>query len=372
MKDTQPVALAGTSQTSLDKENETGRLGVRKAPEPPPSLQALFSRGDSMGSSRRWSTRQFSNEEMHSNVHPKQHSLDSTTYIQSIMPQSPKYRRVKSPSVSDKNAPPPLTPTRMEPSGISTTSVTATSVSTSNPESPLPSGTTSSAVTQGEVSVEERLLKRKDSVGSGNALRRTPSHPYLNSGNSSPHIPRESACTTPDTSHPIVRAHSTQQLKMSDDSDDSNVQQHLPQQKLGRSVWNKAGSHSDLSSSELRDRSTTPMGLKLLKDREISQSKESLDQSRDFLESGMKKMGSKESLKVKEISKTVQSPVQKDLSSLSISSTAPLPVHMATSPSGNWERSTALMDTQSSAEGSVENMQATFTQVSLTVEGGSR
>lgn len=114
------------------------------------------------------------------------------------------------------------------------------------------------------------------------------------------------------------------------------------------------------------------MGLKLLKDREISQSKESLDQSRDFLESGMKKMGSKESLKVKEISKTVQSPVQKDLSSLSISSTAPLPVHMATSPSGNWERSTALMDTQSSAEGSVENMQATFTQVSLTVEGGSR
>lgn len=115
------------------------------------------------------------------------------------------------------------------------------------------------------------------------------------------------------------------------------------------------------------------MGLKLLKDREISQSKESLDQSRDFLESGMKKMGSKESLKVKEISKTVQSPVQKDLSSLSISSTAPLPVHMATSPrDGNWERNTALMDTQSSAEGSVENMQATFTQVSLTVEGGSR
>ena len=127
------------------------------------------------------------------------------------------------------------------------------------------------------------------------------------------------------------------------------------------SPWSKTGSHTDLTS--FGERSGTPQGLKLLKDREISQSKESLDISRDPMESGMKRIGSKESLKGKDISKSsvIQPPPPKEHSlSLSIVSA---PVGVSTPRDGTWERSAPLKDTQASAEGSVESMQATFTQV---------
>ena len=47
-----------SSLPSTEKEKEN-RVCMRKGSEPPPSLQAIFSR-DSIGSSRRWSNRQFS------------------------------------------------------------------------------------------------------------------------------------------------------------------------------------------------------------------------------------------------------------------------------------------------------------------------
>ena len=158
-----------SSLPSTEKEKEN-RVCMRKGSEHPPCLQAIFSR-DSLGSSRRWSNRQFS----------------------------------------------------------------------------IPNNTSGSMVTLSEDSEKK---KRKES--SNNALRHTPSHPHLNSGNSSPGTSRSSTCAMPETSQPIVLAHSTQHLQ------------------LGKSPWSKAG--TDLTS--FGERSGTPQGLKLLNDREISQSKE--------------------------------------------------------------------------------------------------
>jgi len=358
IKESQSGTPAGNA-SFVEKEKDN-RIGPRKGSEAPLSLQNLF-RGEGIGSSRRWSTRQFSMEDPPaSNAHPKQHSLDST-YLQSIAPQSPKYRRVKSPSVSDKGAN-SSTPARMEPSSISTTSAMALPT-IGAAVTPLSGGSTSLVMLS-----EEETKKWKDNNVGGNssssssstALRRTPSHPHLNSGNNSPLLSRASVSATPESTHPIMRARSTQQLKMMDDAGISNSaqQQQQQQQQLGKSPWHKAGSHSDLTSTDTVERS----GMKLLKGQEISQSKESLDMPREPpLEPGMKRIGSKESLKGKDLSKTViQSPaVQKEQSSnLNVSMVSSVPV-----TSRDRERTTPLKDTQASAEGSVENMQATFTQV---------
>lgn len=340
IKESHSVSMV-SGLASADKVRE---VGMRKGSEPPPSLQAIFSR-DSMGSSRRWSNRQFSVDEIHNAMHPKQHSLDSS-YLQSITPQSPKYRRVKSPSVSDKNT---TTPTMMDPSSISTVSTTASSIAATTP---VPATSTSMVALGGDVG--ER--GKRDS----NNLHRTPSQPHLNSANASPQVSRSTAGLTSslDISQPISRAQSTQQLKLAEDSADETVV--LQQARTTRS---KSGSNADLSYTE-RERPGTPSGLKSLKDRELSQSKESLDISKDpLLESGMKRAGSRESLKGKEACKVIQPPVKEHSLSLSVMSS---PVGGSTARDmnkENWERSAPLKDMQSSAEGSVENMQASFTEV---------
>ena len=72
----------------------------------------------------------------------------------------------------------------------------------------------------------------------------------------------------------------------------------------------------------------------------------------------MKIIGSKESLKGKDISNSIIQPQH----SLSLSVVS-APVGVSTPRDGTWEKSAPLKDTQASAEGSVESMQATFTQV---------
>ena len=115
----------------------------QKSSEPPPSLQALFSRD--MGSSRRWA-------DSLSNVHLKQHSFDSS-HLQSIGTQYPKLlSRVKSPSMLlDKN-------TRLD---------------------------TSAGM------VKSEGFRRSEGI------HRTPSHPHLSSPVTSPQVPRSMAIPLP-------------------------------------------------------------------------------------------------------------------------------------------------------------------------------
>lgn len=92
------------------------------------------------------------------------------------------------------------------------------------------------------------------------------------------------------------------------------------------------------------------------KDRELSQSKESLNDT--LLGSGMKKTGSRESLKGKDssgFSKVIQTPLSSKEKTKSSSVTLITPRDLNKE---NRERSAPSKDTQSSAEGSVENMQA--------------
>ena len=336
LKESHSVSLVG-SAASAEKEKER-EVGIRKGSEPPPSLQAIFSRD--IG--RRWSNRQFSVDDMNSNMHPKQHSLDSS-YL-SMIPQSPKYRRVKSPSMSDKNTG-STTPTRMEPSNISIISTTASLIGTSTP---VPVSSTS-MVTLGEEVWEKGR-------GDANNTHHTPSIPHLISINGSPQVTCLTASLNSalDASQPIVRAQSTQQLKMLEDKDVSMKLQHP------KATRSKSGSNMELVSvSSERERPGTPSGLKSLKDRELSQSKDSLDISKDpLLESGMKKAGSRESLKGKETSKVILSEHSSVMSSL------PSVWTPRDKNKENWERSVSLRETQSSAKRSMENVQASFPQVS--------
>ena len=265
-------------------------------PEPPLSLQALFSR-DSIGSSRRWTNRQFSVDEL-TNSHLKQHSFDSTR-LQSSTPQSPKYlRRVRSPSMLDKNI--------KSDSGLDSEDQTG------------------------------KKVKEK--------LHRTPSHPHLNSAISNPQVSHSASILTMEN-QPIARARSTQQLKLEADNEET-----------AQIVCSRSGSNTDLVKSSSEKPGTS--GLKLIKDREISQSKESLNSCKDTVfNSGLKKTASRESLKGKESSSNFSKVIQTPVNESNISTTS-LTMPSRDLNKENRERSAPSKDTQSGAEGSIENTQA--------------
>ena len=263
---------------------------MRKGSEPPPSLQGLFDHG--MGSSRRWVHKQFSADELESN-HPKQHSFD-ISHLRALTPQSPKYvRRIKSPSTSDRTS--------------------------SNLESAK--------------------------------IPRTPSHPHLNSATSSPQVsPAPNKHMS--SSESIVRAHSSQQLKMESDNEEESV-----------ILRSGSGGRSDLSQrkSDHYEGLMIPSGLKLEKDRELSQSKESLSSQKESILSlslsGLKEAPSKESLKGGKDTNTPaglkEIVLSRELHATSLSTSAIL-----TSSEFSRERSAPHKETQTSAEGSIESTQA--------------
>ena len=293
-KETSLSMMSVPTAASLAGEKEAR---MRKGSEPPPSLQGLFDQ--SMGSSRRWVHKQFSADELQSS-HPKQHSFDSThlAQLRAVTPQSPKYmRRIKSPSTSDK--------------------------ASSNLESAK--------------------------------IPRTPSHPHLNSATSSPQVsPAPNKHMT--SSEGIVRAHSSQQLKMESDTEEESV-----------ILRSGSGGRSDLSQQK-SDHSEGLMmssGLKLEKDRELSQSKESLSSQKESILSlslgGLKKTPSKESLKG---SKDTNIPaglkeivLSREMHTTSQSTSAILTSSELFSKESR-ERSAPHKDTQTGAEGSVESTQA--------------
>ena len=177
LKDPKHKETLSTSAISTSAVVEKDVVKGRKGSEPPPSLQALFTRD--MGSSRRWANRPFSTADTDiGNIHLKQHSFDSS-HLQSLSPQSPKLymRRVKSPSVSDKN-------TR---GGV-------------------------------EMTLEGLAEGRRDSEGSSGGgggkdigLHRTPSHPHLNSATSSPQVSRHASAHSTDPTS--TASHSTCSLQ---------------------------------------------------------------------------------------------------------------------------------------------------------------
>ncbi len=312
-------------------------LRARKASEPPPSLQALFSR-DNVGSSRRWgggANRQISADE----IHMKQHSFDS-----SHLQQSPKLyaRRVKSPSVSDKNSRANETPLGVE------------------------------------------------------NIHRTPSHPHLNSAISSPQVSRS-------PSSAAAQQQQQQQQQQQRDRGEGNAQpaivharstQHLTSSKDEKAQQNwivktsSGGSNTDLATQHRDREALPPSGLKLMKDRELSMSKESLTggSKESSGGGGMKRTASRESLKGggtgggggKEGSKVIQAPPKEGnivsgssgggggggvggSGSVGMAGTTGS-VSIRELNKENRERSAPSKDTQSSAEGSVENMQAPLFQ----------
>ena len=279
---------------------------MRKGSEPPPSLQGLFDHG--MGSSRRWVHKQFSADELQSN-HPKQHSFDSThlTQLRAVTPQSPKYmRRIKSPSTSDK--------------------------ASSNLESAK--------------------------------IPRTPSHPHLNSATTSPQVsPAPNKHMS--SSESIVRAHSSQQLKMESDNEEESV-----------ILRSGSGGRSDLSQckSDHYEGLMISSGLKLEKDRELSQSKESLSSQKESILSlslgGLKKTPSKESLKGNKDTNTPaglkEIVLSREMHTTSQSTSAILTSSELFSKESR-ERSAPHKDTQTSAEGSVESTQAPLINLQVRV-----
>ncbi len=338
-RETKEVTTQQSHSTSASANVGEKELKNRKGSEPPPSLQSIFSR-DGMGSSRRWPNRQFNADEL-GNVHLKQHSFDSS-YLQSL-PQSPKYgRRVKSPSVSDKNA-----------------KVCAGGGGIVGIGGGGGGGDTSMLSTTGDI--VEGIQEVKEVV-----LHQISSNPHLNSATSSPQVshlgsPLMDGGSSSSSHHhtqqqqqlPISRAHSTQQLKLDIDNEE---EVHCRSTKVTRT---SSSSNADLihhHHSSPSDRSSAPSWLKMKKDRELSQSKESLNDT--LLGSGMKKTGSRESLKGKDssgFSKVIQTPFSSKEKTKSSSVTLITPRDLNKE---NRERSAPSKDTQSSAEGSVENMQA--------------
>ena len=269
---------------------------MKKGSEPPPSLQGLFDH--SMGSSRRWVHKQFSADELQSN-HPKQHSFDST-HLRAMTPQSPKYmRRIKSPSTCDRTS--------------------------SNLES--------------------------------TKLPRTPSHPHLNSPTTSPQASPAPNKLHMSSSDSIVRAHSSQQLKMESDNEEESV-----------ILRSGSGGRSDLSQrkSDHYEGLTISSGPKLEKDREMSQSKESLSSQKESILSsslgGLKKAPSRESLKGSKDANTFaglkEIVLTREMHATSQSTSAILSLSSELSRESLRERSAPHKDTQTSAEGSVESTQA--------------
>lgn len=323
-------SLSTSAAMSIGEKELRGRKGS----EPPPSLQALFPR-DGMGSSRRWANRQFSVDELHL----KQHSFDSS-HLQS---QSPKLyaRRVKSPSMSDKNT-------------TTTTTIRAETV-------PVGGG-------EGEGSRREAVVTGKDAATTPTttiSLHHTPSHPHLTS---SPQVLHSLNVLSLQESQPLARSHSTQQLKMEADNDEKA--------QLNLSKVTKSSSNGSSNADLPTHHSEAPSGLKLMKDRELSQSKESLNSTKDSqFGPGMKRTASRESLKGKEpssFSKVIQTPVKELTTSTStgtnVGTTGSVGMSLHDLNKENRERSAPSKDTQSSAEGSVENMQAPlFQQVSMSL-----
>lgn len=280
---------------------------MRKGSEPPPSLQGLFDHG--MGSSRRWVHKQFSADELQSG-HPKQHSFDSAhlTQLRAVTPQSPKYmRRIKSPSTSDR--------------------------ASSNLETAK--------------------------------IPRTPSHPHLNSATSTPQVSPAPNNKYMSSSESIVRAHSSQQLKMESDNEEESV-----------ILRSGSGGRSDLSQrkSDHYEGLMISSGLKLEKDRELSQSKESLSSQKESILSlsfgGLKKTPSKESLKG---NKDVNTPaglkeivLTREMHTTSQSTSAIMTSSESFSKESR-ERSAPHKDTQTSAESSVESTQAPLINLQVCV-----
>ena len=275
--------------STIDVEKETTR--PRKSSEPPPSLQALFDHD--MASSRRWMHKQVSADEVHI-AHPKQHSFDSS-HLRSVTPQSPKHgRKLKSPSTSDKNSP-------------------------------------------------------ADLEGSG--MHRAPSHPHLNSATSTPQVFH--ARYIQPTGQPIVRAHSTQQLKMEDNDEEAAL--------IKRS---NSGGNADLPRKEnvpsIPPQPTTKLDKEM---KQLSLSKESLSSTKDISQE-LKKATSKESLWVIESSPSTLKEMQLAKETSTVIATS---VVNASSGGGltshelnkeNRERSAPSRDTQTGAEGSIETTQA--------------
>ena len=293
-KETSLSMMSVPTAASLASEKEAR---MRKGSEPPPSLQGLFDH--SMGSSRRWVHKQFSADELQSN-HPKQHSFDSAhlAQLRAVTPQSPKYmRRIKSPSTSDK------------------------------------------------------ALSNQESA----KIPRTPSHPHLNSATSSPQVSPAPNVKHMSSSESIVRAHSSQQLKIESDNEEESV-----------ILRSGSGGRSDLSQrkSDHYEGLMISSGLKLEKDRELSQSKESLSsQKESFLSlslGGLKKTPSKESLKGNKDANTPvglkEIVISREMHATSQSTSAILTSSDFSKESR--ERSAPHKDTQTSAEGSVESTQA--------------
>ena len=360
-----PPSLASAPDTKLPRESKEPKLkeslstsatGIstfggggggekdprgRKASEPPPSLQALFSR-DSLGSSRRWANRQFSAED----AHVKQHSFDS-----SHLQHSPKLyaRRVKSPSVSDKNSRVHEVPHGME------------------------------------------------------NIHRTPSHPHLNSATSSPQVSRSPSSVQQqqqqqqqqqrglDEQPAMPHSRSTQQLTSKDDKPPPPPPAAQQQNWIAKtSSAGSSGSAMVTDPLAQHAEAPPPSGLKLMKDREMSMSKESLTEPGGGVGGGggggggMKRTASRESLKgggggggggggkdTTSFPKVIQAPPKEGSgltggSSLSmLTGTGSLSARELNKE--NRERSAPSKDTQSSAEGSVENMQAPLFQQVRTI-----
>ena len=322
--DSKPATEESTLLTSSLGGMELRGHHPRKGSEPPPSLQALFSRD--MGSSRRWADRQFSAGDL-GNVHLKQHSFDSS-HLKSISPQYPKYlSRVKSPSVLDKNA------MRLDAA------------------SAAGGGADGGGGGGGEGEGGRREGKEN--------IHHAP-HSHLNSAISSPQVFRPMNLPAAQdsgggSSQPMVRAQSTQQLKAEPADNEKTQRNKFSKSGSGESTSELSTHHLPTSIPEI------PSGLKLMKDRELSQSKESLDSSKDAQSGpGLKRTSSRESVKGRE---QQQPAFPKVISQGLTKESAPtVGVSLRDLNKENRERSAPSKDTQTSAEGSVENMQAPLFQ----------
>ena len=187
-------------------------------------------------------------------------------------------------------------------------------------------------------------------------LPRTPSHPHLNSTSSSPQTspaPKKQL-----SAEGIVRTNSSQQLKTESDTDEESV-----------ILRSGSGGKSDLSKrkSDHYEGLMITSGLKSEKERELSQSKESLSSLKDSFPGlgggGLtKKTPSRESLKGvgKETGNIPvgikEAVISRELHASSLSSSAILTPSEFSKEMR--ERSAPHRETQTSAEGSIESTQA--------------
>ena len=187
-------------------------------------------------------------------------------------------------------------------------------------------------------------------------IPRTPSHPHLNSTSCSPLAsPAQKTHTISET---IVRAHSSQQLlKVESDNEEESV--------ILRS--GSGGGKADFSqrrSEHYEEGLVISTGLKPEKERELSQSKESLSSLKDSMSSvsGMKKSPSRESLKGNKESSSNTPMAIKDIvmsREMHVSSQSSSAILTSSDLNKeNRERSAPHKETQTSAEGSIESTQA--------------